>query len=92
MLTLDRHVGIHPEVVSTELGDGETALLHLKTKTYFSLNGTGARIWWGLQRGLSLKEISQLLQSEFVVDSERADRSVVELVDDLLRQQIVQAL
>src|SRR5699024_3655181 len=45
-----------PDVVDTELGEGEVALLHLGTRTYFSLNVTGARVWHHLKRGLTLDE------------------------------------
>jgi len=92
MFTLDRQVRIHPNVVSTELGDGETALLHLGSKTYYSLNLTGARIWQGLQQELPLEEISRQIQAEFEVDSQQAERSVGRLVDELLRHQIVQSV
>jgi hypothetical protein len=77
-------------VVDTRL-DGEVMLLHLDTKTYYSLNPTGERIWQGLKQGLSLREISQNLQREFDVDAERADSGVVALIDELSRQELVQA-
>ena len=41
------------------------------------------RIWQGLKQGLSLKEISHRLQAEFEVEAERADRSVLALVNEL---------
>lgn len=92
MFTLDQKVRLHPEVVDTELDGGELALLHLESKTYYSLNPTGTRIWLGLKQGLTLKETSRRLQEEFAVDGERADRSVVELVDGLRQQKLVQIL
>ena len=51
-------VRLDPEVVDTELDEGEVALLHLGTKTYFSLNLTGGRIWRHLKQGLSLDEVA----------------------------------
>ena len=47
MLTLDQRVRLHPEVVDTELDEGEVVLLHLESKMYYSLNPTGQRIWQG---------------------------------------------
>lgn len=91
MVTLAQKVRPHPEVVDTEL-DGEIVLLHLESKTYYSLNLTGMRIWQVLKQGLSLKEISQRLQEEFEVDAERADRSVLDLVTELSQQKLVQVL
>ena len=90
MTTLDDKVRPDAQVVDTKLDDGEVVLLHLNSKSYFSLNVTGERIWQGLKQGLSLREISQRLQAEFEVDEARADSSVVELVDELTRQNLVQ--
>ena len=90
MTTLDNKVRANAQVVDTKLDDGEVVLLHLDSKSYFSLNVTGERIWQGLKQGLSLREISQRLQAEFDVDEARADSSVVELVDELTQQKLVQ--
>jgi hypothetical protein len=49
---LDQKVPFHPEVVDTELDDGEVVLLHLESKTY-CLNLTGQRIWHRLKKGLT---------------------------------------
>jgi hypothetical protein len=87
---LDDKVKPHAEVVDTKLDEGEVVLLHLESKIYYSLNPTGERIWRGLKEGLSLREISHRLQEEFDVDADRADRSVVDLVDELIEQKLVQ--
>jgi len=70
-------------VVDTTLDDGEIVLLHLESKTYYSLNPTGERIWQGLKEGLTLREISRRLQEEFDVDQDKANRSVLDLVKEL---------
>lgn len=88
MRTLDETVRPHPEVVDTKLDDGEIVLLHLESKTYYSLNSTGERIWQGLKEGLSLREVSQRLQEEFDVDGNEADRSVLDLVNELCEQKL----
>ncbi len=92
MLTLDQKVQPHPDVVDTELDSEEVVLLHLESKRYYSLNSTGVRIWQALKQRLSLKEISRRLGEEFDVDGERADRSVLELINDLSQQKLVQIL
>jgi len=91
MLTLNQRVCPHPEVVDTALDTGEVVLLHLDTKTYYSLNVTGVAIWQGIKEGLALHAISQQLQARYVVEPDHADRSVLTLVADLLEQQLVQA-
>jgi hypothetical protein len=85
---LDEKVRPHAEVVDTKLDDGEVVLLHLESKTYYSLNATGERIWQGLKEGLKVREISQRLQEEFDVDEETADQSVLDLVRDLCEQNL----
>lgn len=92
MSTSIRSVLPDPEVVDTEIDEGELALLHLRSKTYFSLNLTGARIWQHLKAGLSLEEVSLRLQEEFSIDADHAERSVHQLVDELLRHELAQAV
>jgi hypothetical protein len=86
---LDEKVRTHSEVVDTKLDDGEVVLLHLESKMYYSLNPTGERIWQGLKEGLTLREISRRLQKEFDVEADAADKSVVDLVNELCEQKLV---
>lgn len=88
MPTLNDKMRPHSQVVDTKLDEGEVVLLHLESKMYYSLNPTGERIWQGLKEGLSLKEISCRLQSEFAVNEENADRSVLDLVNELCEQNL----
>ena len=90
MLTLEQRVRPHPEVVDTNLDEGEVVLLHLESKTYYSLNLTGQRIWQGLTNGLTLMEVSRHLQEEFDVDTRQAERSVLDLVNELCQQKLAQ--
>ena len=90
MVELEQRVWPHPEVVDTTLDESEVVLLHLESKTYYSLNLTGERIWQGLKQGLTLKEISQQLKEEFEVDADQADRSVLNLVNELCQQNLAQ--
>mgnify|MGYP003580589841 CR=1 FL=1 len=87
-MMLNEKVSPHIEVVDTKLDDGELVLLHLESKTYYSLNPTGERIWRGLKEGLNLNEISQRLQEEYDVNEEDADRSVRDLVKELCEQNL----
>jgi Coenzyme PQQ synthesis protein D (PqqD) len=89
MVALEQRVYPHPQVVDTELDGGEVVLLHLDSKIYYSLNFTGRRIWQGLKQGLTLEGISRRLQEEFDVDADRADKSILDLVNDLSKQKLV---
>ena len=88
-LTLEQRLRPHPDVVDTDLDGGETALLHLETKTYFSLNATGSRIWQGLKDGLSLAEVSRRLQEEYRIDAAGADESVLRVATELAGAKLV---
>jgi hypothetical protein len=76
------------DVVDTDIGEGEMALLHLATKTYFSLNVTGAHIWRYLKQGLTPSDVTLRLQQEFAVDAEHAERSVRRLIDELVQHRL----
>jgi hypothetical protein len=89
-MSLQHQVRPDPEVVDTAIDEGELALLHLGTKTYFSLNRTAARIWTHLKQGLSLEDVSSRLQAEFDVDREHADRSVNGFIEELVRNNLAQ--
>jgi hypothetical protein len=83
MDNLDQRIHPHPQVVDTTLDDTEVVLLHLDSKTYYSLNITGGRVWRGLKEGLSLREISDRIQAEFDVDADEANNRVLELAEEL---------
>ena len=90
MFTLNSIVSPHAEVVDTDLDGSEVVLLHLDSKTYYSLNATGRQIWKGLKEGQTLKSISQRLVEMFDVDADHADQSVLTLIRDLIDHQLVQ--
>jgi hypothetical protein len=79
-------------VVDTALDTGETVLLQLEGKTYYSLNATGTRIWQGIKQGLILQAISQQLQATYAVEPTHANRSVLTVVEELLQQLLVQRM
>ena len=88
---LDQPLQPHPQVVDTTLDDAELVLLHLDSKTYYSLNSTGQRVWLGLKQGLTPREISQRIQAEFDVESDEANRSVLDLVGELCANKLAVA-
>lgn len=89
MVTIHSMVKPHPDVVCTELKNGESVLLHLQTHTYFSLNETGTRIWSLMGKGLTMEQIGQSLEAVYDVSSERAHNCVLELVTALQREELV---
>jgi hypothetical protein len=89
MLTPKTKISPDPNVVFTEMENGESVLLHLGTNEYFSLNSTGTIIWHGLNNNLDLAEIGQEMEKTFNVSKEQATRSVIHLVDELISENLV---
>lgn len=48
---------VDPDVIVTELQEGDAVLLHLGTRMYYSLNETGLNIWRHLENGQILTEM-----------------------------------
>ena len=76
-------------MVFTELEDGEAVLLHMDTRQYFHLNETGATIWVQLQDGKTHGEISQALEDAYDISQEKAEQSVLDLIETLAEQNLV---
>ena len=75
-------------MVVTKLDD-EAVLLHLDTKMYFSLNVTGLWIWQQLCDGMAAKQINTKLEKEFDIAADTAELSVKNLIDELLKEQLL---
>lgn len=90
MHALTQKASPHPQVVATKMDDKEIILLHMETQVYFSLNATGLRIWDGVLKGKSFGEISLQLCEEFQVEESQAKTSVLTLVQELSRLQLIQ--
>ncbi len=82
-------VEIHPSVVFTALDETESALLHLDTKFYYSLNETGTRIWQRLADGLDRAAVAETLSGEFEVSPQDAGRYVADFLEELAREGLV---
>ncbi|MFO1430475.1 MAG: PqqD family protein [Candidatus Competibacteraceae bacterium] len=68
----------------------EAVLLHLVSMQYFSLNDTGLRIWRLLEEHLSLAAIAGRLVEEYELSIEQAQKSVLDLAQALLAENLVE--
>ena len=89
MINTDAKLTAHPDVLFAQLKNGNAVLLHLGTKSYFSLNPTGAIMWQGIAQGKTLAEVSQDLTQKFDVTSDRAASSVLQLADQLVGTELM---
>jgi hypothetical protein len=79
----------HPKCLLTELEDGTGVLLHLDTKFYYTLNGTGVFLWKALaEGGCSAAALVERLTRAYEVDAESATQDVSALVTMLLEENL----
>ena len=72
----------HADVRLTEL-DGEGVVLHLGTRKYYSLNGTGLALMQALERGRTEEDLVTALTGEFDVTEVEARRDVAEFLREM---------
>ncbi len=88
-ITLDSVVAVAREQVSSDLGD-EIAILGLRRNTYYSVTGSGRRIWELLQTRRSVSEILDLLIEEYTVDAERCREDLLALLGRLHEEGLIE--
>lgn len=86
----DRPFRTNPDVVATPLEDGDTVLLDLTKRRYYTLNETGTLIWQMVEDGAALSDIVTAITAEWDVSTEDARSSVQDLLGDLEKQGLVE--
>jgi hypothetical protein len=87
-MDLDTRLSIPPQVMSRPVGD-ETVLLDLESGIYFGLDGVGKRIWESIDKGLTLRDTVDVIETEYEVDKDKARADVIEFVRDLIERGLV---
>ena len=87
-ISLDTSVVASKEQASADLG-GEAAVLNLKNGIYYGLNPVGARIWDLVQTPHTVREVRDTLIDEYDVDSDRCERDLVALLQQLVEHDLV---
>ena len=77
-----------PEALVATLSDG-AVLLNLQTKRYFSLNGTGTRIWELVQQSADEESMVATMVREYEVDEATAGAEVRRILDELMEAQLI---
>jgi Coenzyme PQQ synthesis protein D (PqqD) len=79
----DRRLRINSEdVVWREVGD-ELVVLHMKTTTYLTINGSGRTLWDRLVDGATLDELVAALVERYGIGTEQAKQDVHGFVESL---------
>jgi len=76
-------ISLNPDVVYTRFDETSAALLNLKTKRYYTLNETGARIWELFEGGEDVAAVVRVLLEEFEVDTAQAEACVADFLAEL---------
>ncbi|MFO7612722.1 MAG: PqqD family protein [Clostridia bacterium] len=71
---------------------GEAVLLNLETGDYFSLNHVGSEIIRCIEENMSAEEIAGKITDMYEIDLETAKSDVIALIDDLVRNNILEDL
>jgi hypothetical protein len=82
-------ITLNPDVVYTRFDETSAALLNLKTKRYYTLNETGARIWEMVEGGEEISTVVRVLVEEFEVDTQQAEACVTDFLTDLRGEGLV---
>jgi Coenzyme PQQ synthesis protein D (PqqD) len=76
--------------VSSDLGEGEVAILNLRRGTYYGLDAVGTRVWNLLQEPGTVREIRNVLLNEYDVEPERCERDLLALLQKLADEGLVE--
>lgn len=79
----------NPDVQATNM-DGETVLLDLSTGRYYTLNQLGSLIWELCTGQHTIGDIHTILCSRFDVVPDRALGDLVSLIDQLIKEGLLQ--
>jgi hypothetical protein len=82
-------VTITKDQVSCNLG-AESAILNTKRGIYYGLDSIGTEVWKLLQKPCKIADIHEFLLQEYDVESERCERDLLGLLEDLLREGLIE--
>ena len=63
--------------------DEDKVMMDLEKGQYFALNSVGSRIWEEIQSPVKISEVVNTLLSEYDVDRETCEKSVMEFIEGL---------
>ena len=84
-----RHLRPNEEEVVAKLIEDEAILINLVSGVYYSMDGSGARVWSLIEAGAGVEAIVATLASEYGVPLPRVNEDVHRLVAELLEQRLV---
>ena len=81
-IQLENAIARNQEIDATDL-DGEFVMMNMEKGQYFMMNDVGSRIWEIIEEPIKVSEIINALLSEFEVEREECENTVMEFLNDL---------
>lgn len=88
-LTLNSLVVATEHQVSTDLA-GKKAILHLKNRTYYTLDDVGSPIWELLKEPRRVEDILQKLLQRYDVEPDQCQRDLLLFLQELADQSLLE--
>ena len=82
MINLDSVVSYREALDTTDI-DGDKVMMDLEKGQYFALNSVGSRIWEEIKSPVKVSDVVNTLLSEYDVDREPCEKSVIEFIEGL---------
>lgn len=79
---------VSPECVSCSVEQG-IAILDLRSNTYFSLDPVGADIWKLMSKPVSLDDLTRAVSAEYAVPADACRPDISDLLDDMLKHDLI---
>lgn len=88
---LDNHVVKIDAFISAEIMD-ETVMMSVEKGQYFGLNPVASRVWEVLAEPIQVSALCDQLRKEFDVDLETCRQDVLDLLQKLVRWEMIRVL
>ncbi len=83
---------IFADTVFAQEVDGEMVLLDMNSENYFGLDEVGTAIWQTMQEKESLKEVLEVLQEQYDVESDVLEKDLLDFTDRLVESGLVEVM
>lgn len=78
--------------VSWKILEEKCILLHLISGNYYTLNTVGRFLWESLDEKKKLEEICDEIVENFHIDSETVKTDIIDIIQDLLKEGLVEKI
>jgi hypothetical protein len=87
----DHLLSVNDHLVASDVVDDEAVIINLDNGMYFTMDKVGAELWQLLAQPRSLAAMASILAGRYGIAESEVLRDVEEVVDELLREQLVVA-